>query len=285
MAKSILRWEDDAGSEHLILVDLVTDLELTDGSEVTEHAIEDGSLAHDHQIQSPLMLSLEILQSNQPISTEETGFEYVSKDLSFLTVSTIEESHRLEIRPVQTAVLSPFLLAGQAVGAAIDSAAGALGGALGVTIPDGKTVTLHKGQKGSSNNLKMSRLAGSGDDRVMALWNDLRAAKAASRFLALTVRGHEIASLLLTRIGLKHKSGETGAGRFSVELKQINVVATEVVALPVPKLAKKKSGGAKGNKDVSSGNSAGNSAGADSANQKGDQQLESLLFQMLQGGS
>lgn len=91
-----------------IAIDVVGDFTPEYNAELTKHAIENGSEIVDHKIFKPVLLGLEVNQSEHPI--DAPGY-------SMQTVPIRVEPNRAQIR-------SPFLLAGQAIRGAV----GLLGG-------------------------------------------------------------------------------------------------------------------------------------------------------------
>lgn len=88
-----------------IAVDVVGDFSPEYTAELTDHVVEDGSNVNDHKIFKPVLLGLEVNQTEHPIDAPGYNVESVS----------------IEIEPNRAVILSPFLLVGNAI-------RGALGG-------------------------------------------------------------------------------------------------------------------------------------------------------------
>jgi len=66
----------------VLVADMVQDGSVTDASELTQYAIEDGALISDHVIRQPQTLSLTLVQTETPIS-ETTGFARALRALTY----------------------------------------------------------------------------------------------------------------------------------------------------------------------------------------------------------
>ena len=100
-------------SDQIIAVDIVGAFAESLTAEESKYPVEDGSSRVDHKIFSPGTIDLEISQTEYPLDDPE----YSLQDLTarYDVATAVPSVQRLEIRDVQTIVLSPFLLAGAGI--------------------------------------------------------------------------------------------------------------------------------------------------------------------------
>lgn len=95
----ILTWEDSQGGQQTLFVDIVGDHQDDHLAELSQSPLENGAPITDHIIKSPPTLTLQLGQVTKPF-----------RDPAWLPTPT-----NLQARPVQTQLISPFLLTSQAI--------------------------------------------------------------------------------------------------------------------------------------------------------------------------
>src|SRR6186997_951552 len=98
MADDLIQWDGGA-----LVADMLQDASITDASELTRFAIEDGSTISDHIIRQPRRLSVTLVQTETPIS-ETTGF---LRALQALTYQTRPEGKQTNTVPVRQSEFRP----------------------------------------------------------------------------------------------------------------------------------------------------------------------------------
>jgi hypothetical protein len=82
--RSLFTWQDESGTEHRLDVDVVNSATDERTAQLTDHAVETGSVITDHVVINPETLSLELAVSQTPID-EVTGMS--RSEISFSTTS------------------------------------------------------------------------------------------------------------------------------------------------------------------------------------------------------
>jgi hypothetical protein len=215
--------------------DMLGEASITDASELTSYAIEDGSIVSDHVIRQPRTLSLTLVQTETPIN-ETTGFARAVQALSYQERPTGKQTNTVPIRPSEFRP-APLL----ALSAGIQSLL--FGG------PDKELkVTGAKADLSvASKDLKVTVLsAGAPADRVNTFHGELLDLLESAKLVIVTVKGNSYVDLVVVSVTRTDAGGQVGRASFAVELKQISTVETKTVNLPpVPKSKAPKQAGPK----------------------------------------
>jgi len=220
----------------VLVADMLGEAQITDASELTQYAIEDGSLISDHVIRQPRRLSLTLVQTETPIS-EVTGFARTLEALSYSerpagTQSATVPIRQSEFRP------APLL----ALSAGIQSLL--FGGGPATEL---KLTGLAADKPLANKELKVHVLAaGSPVDRVNEFYVQLLALLESAAPVIVTIKGASYIDLVVTSVTRTDSSGQVGRASFAVELEQMATVETKTVELPpVPKSKAPKQAGPK----------------------------------------
>lgn len=220
----------------VLVADLVAQSSVTDATELTQYAVEDGSLISDHAIRQPRTLSLQLVQTETPIA-ETQGFARAVQALTYQVRPDGEQSTTV---PVRQSEFRPAPL--MALSAGIQSLL--FGG--GPT-KELRITGLKSDRALASKDLKVHVLsAGAPVDRVNQFHGSLLSLLETATPVLISMKGATYLDLVLTSVNRTDSGGQTGKSTFSVELKQIATVETQTVELPpVPKAKAPKQSGAK----------------------------------------
>jgi hypothetical protein len=174
-----------------LTADVVTSINVTNETEVTNHPVETGVEISDHVIVKPDRVVFEFAQSTQPLRTEET--EWVQ------TPMNVRDS---QFQPEGLLLLT---MAAEMALAAIGSAVGLLGGG-GLDV---WTLT-----------------AKDSEDRIHALRDKLIEVQQAPYLVTFSYQGLLLPNFVLTRVQYSRDGGRGGLARFTLEAQQITTVAT-----------------------------------------------------------
>jgi hypothetical protein len=239
----------------VLVADMLQESTSTDASELTQYAIENGSLISDHLIRQPQTLSLTLVQTETPIS-ETTGFARAVQALSYAahadgtqpgsaTVRTRSEVPQQGHASVRQPEFRPTTLL--ALGAAVQALL------FGKGPSDIDWTGLGKGEVETKTSLKWTGLRSDLPAKQQSLQVHVLAAGApvarVNEFHAsllnllttgtpciVTVKGRSYLDLVLTTLTRTDPAGQAGRATFTVEFKQIATVETKTVNLPpVPK--------------------------------------------------
>jgi hypothetical protein len=194
----LFTWLDEAGVEHTLDVDVVSNGVDERTAQLSDHSVETGSVITDHVVILPETLSLELVVSNTPI-TEVAGF-----GRSNLT---------LDVRPSQF-VPGGFLAVSSGVRNVLT------GIFSGLSTPPVAVNTLQP--------------TGGTVDRVADVHDQLIRILQGALLVTVSFKGRVYADYLLTRVTLTSNSGEFGLGRFGVDARAFRTVTGETVQLPDP---------------------------------------------------
>jgi hypothetical protein len=216
--------------------DMLGEASITDASELTSFALEDGSIISDHVIRQPRTLSLTLVQTETPIS-ETTGFARAMQALSYPERPAGQQTNTVPIRPSE---FRPAPL--MALSAGIQSLL--FGGGPDTEL---KVTGLKADPNVASKPLQVHVLsAGAPADRVNAFHGELLDLLESAEPVLVTVKGYTYIDLVVVGVTRTDSSGQVGRASFGVELKQIATVETKTVSLPpVPKAKAPKQAGPK----------------------------------------
>lgn len=219
----------------VLVADMVAQATITDAVELTQYAIEDGSLISDHVIRQPQKLSLTLVQTETPIS-ETTGFALALQTLGYEQRPIGQQTATL---PVRQSEFRP---------APLMALSGALRSLLFSSPPKEITITgLDASRPLAPRELKVHVLSpGAPIARVNDFHDQLLSLLETATPVIVTFKGASYIDLVVTSVTRTDAAGQTGRGSFSVELQQIATVETKTVELPpVPKAKAPKQLGAK----------------------------------------
>jgi hypothetical protein len=193
----LFTWLDEAGVEHTLSADVVSNGVDERTAQLSDHSVETGSVITDHVVILPETLSLELVVSNTPI-TEVAGFG--------------RSNLALDVRPSQ---FKPggFLFVSSGVRSAIAGL---------VSRPEPPVAV---------NTLQPT---GGTVDRVADVHDQLIRILQGALLVTVSFKGRVYADYLLTRVTLTSNSGEFGLGRFGVDARAFRTVTGETVQLPDP---------------------------------------------------
>jgi hypothetical protein len=215
--------------------DMLGEASITDASELTSFALEDGSTISDHMIRQPRTMSLTLVQTESPIS-EVTGFARAVQALSYPERPAGKQTNTVPIRPSE---FRPAPL--MALKAGIQSLL--FGG------PDKelKVTGVKADTNAASKPLQVHVLsAGAPADRVNDFYGQLLSLLGSAEPVLVTVKGYTYVDLVVVGVTRTDSSGQVGRASFGLELKQIATVETKTVELPpVPKAKAPKQAGPK----------------------------------------
>jgi hypothetical protein len=198
-SSSLFTWNDEAGVEHDLSVDVVSAAVDERTAVLSDHVVEDGSIVTDHIVIQPETLTLELAVTQTPLGPAE-GFQRTNLEL--------------DVRPSQF-VPGGFLALTSGVRGAITSLLGAA---------DSKPTAVNVLK--AAGNSPIDRVADAHDKLIRILQGGL--------LVTVNFKGRIYVDYALTRVTLTHNPGEFGMGRFSVDLRSFRTVTGEVVTLPDP---------------------------------------------------
>jgi hypothetical protein len=241
----------------VLVADLLQEATITDTSELTQYAVEDGSLISDHAIRQPRTLSLTLVQTETPIS-ETSGF---ARALQALTYQARTPGQQTTTVPVRQSEFRPAPL--MALSSGIQSMLFGGGPTKEIKVTGVKSDTAL-----ASKDLKVHVLsAGAPVARVNEFHANLLSLLETATPVFVHVKGATYIDLVVTSVTRTDAGGQAGKASFRVELRQISTVETKTVDLPpVPK--------AKGAKQI----------GAKSAAETNAEQKAKLTSQLIQLG-
>lgn len=199
-SSSLFTWDDEAGVEHTLDVDVVSAAVDERTATLTDHSVETGAVITDHVVINPETLMLELAVTQTPVFVRrgETGFALSNMSL--------------DVRPSQF-VPGGFLALTSGVRSAITSLLGAAA--------DSPVAT-----KVLQSSQPVDRIADAHDQLIRILQGALP--------VTVNFKGRIYVDYLLTRVTLTSNPGEFGMGRFSIDLRSFRTVTGEVVELPDP---------------------------------------------------
>lgn len=218
--KGLIKWVDASGATKALTAAVrgYTD-ERT--AEVVQQPVEGGSVISDHVIQNPDTLSLELIESNTPITIRE-GFDKKALDLSpFVRASRFSPSGLLAITRA----------AGAAVGAVVEAVGSLFGSNPSVPSP---TTLQSEGEKEQDI-----------ENNLYTLLIQLKENPPSSG-VEISVGGRQYESFLLARVS-KTKTA-LGPTTFPIDGVRFRTVSTASVPLPDPSKEIAKGAQGRGNK-------------------------------------
>lgn len=218
-----------------LVADMLSEASTVDASELTQYAIEDGSLISDHVIRQPRTLTLTLVQTETHLS-ETAGFTRVLQALSYPARPTGQQSVTVPIRQSEFRP-APLLALSGAVQSLL----------FGGPPKELKLTGLKADLPVADRELKVHVLAaGAPIDRVNAFHDALLSLLESATACIVTVKGKGYTDLVVTSVTRTDSGGQVGRASFAVEFKQISTVETQTVELPpVPKAKAPKQAGPK----------------------------------------
>lgn len=178
-----------------LTADVVTQIQITAGAEITNHPIESGGEISDHVIRRPKTVAFDFAQSATTLRTDEMEWGQ--------TPIQVRES---QFKP--TGLLAITMLAGQAV-EALANAVGLGGGATEFWTFSAKD----------------------DEDRIQQIWSKLLEIRDAGALCTFAYQGIYLPDYALTRVSYRRSGGEGGLARFTLEAQEVLTVETAVAAL------------------------------------------------------
>lgn len=213
----LIIWKDPNGKERIIQADIVADLSDDRQTEVTEHAIENGSAISDHVRQTPDTLTVTLKQSQTPIKADEPF-----------------KSVRLEQVPIEVreSLFQPggFLAITRAAGAALDAG-----------------VSLLTGSNSGSPTSVLALNTQSGIDRIAEIHDALISLRQAATTAELQFLNRRYTNMILRSLSYT-RSGSAQVGVFGLTFRQIATVSSATTELPDPVSLRMKEQQSKGSK-------------------------------------
>lgn len=210
----------------VLVADLVEEATITDASELTQYAVEDGSLISDHVIRQPRKLSLRLVQTETPI-VETSGFSLALQALGY---EQRPEGKQTVTLPVRQSEFRP---------APLMALSGALRSLLfgGGPVKEVSITGADASRPLAPKELKVHVLSpGAPADRVNLFYANLLSLLETATPVLVTLKGASYIDLVVTSVSRTDAGGQTGKASFTVELQQIATVETKTVDLPpVPK--------------------------------------------------
>lgn len=210
-----LYWVDETtGQKNHVAVDVVTSLEHTQSSTVTQFPVQDGTTYSDHIIHFPDQLKLEIVQTNEPFEDTDprTG------DVIVFGTTDIElDLPKTSFVPRGLLLLT--LLAENAAGAGLN----ALASVTGLNVP-GSSSGPTKVQVQKPTNFR---------DRINELIDQLTLVRLRGQLLSLIWLGKFWSGLAIETFNYRRAAGTT-KGMVSLTLTQVNVTTTDTAQLTTP---------------------------------------------------
>lgn len=218
-----------------LVADMLADASAEHALELTQYAIEDGSVINDHAVQQPRKLTLTLVQTESPLSAEP-GFQQLTQEL---TVSSRPPGTQTVEVPVAQKEFRPtsLLALTEGVQSLLFS-----GGARTIRFTGLKSDT-----DPVQSPLKVTVLAAAADvGRVNAFHEQLVSLLDTVTPVQVTVKERSYEGMIITSVRRTDAAGQFGAARFTVQLQQVSTAETRTVELPpVPQATKKKNVGKK----------------------------------------
>ena len=213
-----------------VLVDVVGAFGVTASAEQTKNPVQDGSLRSDHKVLRAPVLQIEVQQTEQPLDDPEYDFAPLTLDVASVNTSLVQ-SVDLEIPEVRTKVTSPFLLAGQALGAGIDAIAGAFGKITGAST--WQTAFPDQPRPAPVQNMEVLQTSAP-RDRGGELSDLLTEIYAGEDLATVTYKGRTYTDLSLVEITISYTPGAAGLTTYQLSFEEIMIAQTSRVQLPDP---------------------------------------------------
>lgn len=185
-------WKDADGTDHIISADLVQSALDVRQTNLTEHAIEDGSIVSDHVIRKPDTCTFELIQSQTPLY-----------NLPF-------EGQAFQQREVTVE----------------GRAAPPKKGLLSFSIPP-SSHAVDTGNIQDFNYVFFAFSAETPRDRIRDMHDKLIELLDNSHEVEITFRGYTLQKMILIGLTSSSNPGELGMGRFSLEFQKLNTVTTQ----------------------------------------------------------
>lgn len=209
----------------VLVADLLQESTVTDASDLTQYAIEDGSLISDHIIRQPQTLQLTLKQTETPISATK-GFTQLLQALGFESRPLAKQEGKA---PVRQSEFRPAPL--MALSTGVKSLL------FGGPAKEIKWQGLKADGPSQTKQLQVHVLsAGAPVARINEFHEALLSLLEQGLPCIVTVKGKSYVDLVVNSVGRTDSAGQAGAASFTVGFKQIATVETKTVALPpVPK--------------------------------------------------
>jgi hypothetical protein len=223
-------WSGEDGQEFFIEVDAVTREAHQMPNDVTDHPVETGSNISDHIRPQPNTLTLDCVISNAPHylpADHVGGATWVATDVrvDISTPSTRAEVEVADTAPRLSNIVRTVPLSG---------AGNALSVGLSSLVPIGPNRKVQVGQDATSRSIT-ARVEGPSQqfDRVQDVLVELIALREGGTLLRIANTLNTYGNMAITLLEFARSSGGADNLTFTLSLKQITIVSTETVAVPV----------------------------------------------------
>lgn len=251
-----LVWTDSTGQQNTFVFDNVISEEWKNNATITEHPVEQGANVADHVRVEVPEVTLTIHATNEPLGSNQYQQATIgpaqvtipmpswSPGSGLVVVPTWQ--NLIAVRAAAAAVVGLVGGNGAALGAVGALAgAGAIAGAFGVSLPifngveiDEPIVT-NAGLQPSAPGAPISVTTQTwpqGFDFVEQQVADLLALKDAAQLIEVRGSKQTESNMVIQSLGYSRSSEEGTGAVITLGLKQVRIVATQVVAAPIPAL-------------------------------------------------
>lgn len=238
-----------------LVADMLADASADDAQELTMFALESGANINDHAVKQPRKLTLQLVQTETPISVIE-DFAKLIRELGVPTRPVGSQTNEVPVRQKEFRPTSLLALS--------QAAQGLLFGGPPKSI---RVTGLKADGAVESKPLKVEVLTRNGDvGRVNAFHDSLLALLDNVTPVQVTVKQRVYTDMVIISVSRTDSAGQVGCARFSVGLQQIAVAETRLIELPaVPAATKAKNVGKKDPKATAAAASRRKSAAAAAA--------------------
>ena len=228
MPSNFFKWTDNDGVEHVLSGDLVESSLDNREVEMTQYAVETGSIVSDHVVRRQDTLQFELLQSQAPVyALPSDGANFSSAEVTVLVPEQPGQSQQATSVAVPTQPGSVSILG---LGLPVVNT-----GAQGSTDFVVNSPVVNTGQQGTKAFQFHAFTVGAEVDRIRDIHNRLLDLLDNSYVTEVTFRGYTVQSMILTACRSSSQPGELGIGRFSLTFTKLNTVTTqEGDDLPAP---------------------------------------------------
>ncbi len=226
VADSLFSWLDQAGNTNTLDVDVVMSTNDKRTAKLTDHVVETGAVVTDHIVIMPEEVSFELVMTQTPFEGRNApGFAMAASSLSAAGRQLNAATNPISVRKSQ---FQPggFLLLSSGLRSAVSSLFG------GEDIPSQAS-----GSRSVETTAALSAnvlQSNSPIDRVNETFDTLVEIMNTGLLVTVSFQGRLYIDFLLTSVELSQGPGESGMGRFKVELRAFRTVKGVPVKLPDP---------------------------------------------------
>jgi Dit-like tail protein len=228
IADSLFSWLDAAGNTNTLDVDVVMSTADKRTARLTDHVVETGAVVTDHIVIQPETLSFELLVTQTPHGGkgQSRGFSLQATEITVDSMSLNSVTVPIQV-PKSRFKPGGFFLLSQGLRSIVEDALG-----LGADIP---TKVKGSASRLSSRTMNVATLKADTEvDRVNVAHDTLVGIMNTGLLVTVSFKGRLYLDYLLTSVELSQGKGESGCGRFKVEVRAFRTVKGTNVALPDP---------------------------------------------------